>query len=454
MAKMRIEASELQDTNINFVSLVKRGANQTSFKIVKGDGDGEDFRSRISGMFGKAGPEAVLAVFVDKSVADVAGEVLAKRGFSLDGPVESDNGLIMYPQGDWTVEKGLGGVVQSDQGIAYGISEDVAKRFAPYMTEGDFDDQVGAMGFYPMLDTASHTMYEMVYVAMSEADSLKEANSNVAKVMSDFTSYVKQLVGALPESAFMAEIDMMKAVGKRKGKYIPKKSDDSGSEGVAKEQDMSKISTDAPELEGVDDVSKEDTPQDSVEVRVIKAEVGGSLVDRRMKFRKDEDGSEVFLGFEDDAPEAKEPELLEGVMKVAQDGEVVERRYAYREEDGEKVFVKFIDDDDGEGASASAAVDAPELANPELLSAALAGAMEKALGPLMKGVESIGKGVEDVRKDGERLGRSLLPTSGGEDLDLALSAVGGGELADVRKSDDLWDGAMSALDNHVIGRGA
>ena len=39
MARLEMKATELTNTDVNFVSLVKRGANRIPFRITKGDED-------------------------------------------------------------------------------------------------------------------------------------------------------------------------------------------------------------------------------------------------------------------------------------------------------------------------------------------------------------------------------------------------------------------------------
>jgi hypothetical protein len=56
MSRLEIKANELTDTDVSFVSLVKRGANRLPFRITKGDTEMLDLYAVGRRMFQKSEP--------------------------------------------------------------------------------------------------------------------------------------------------------------------------------------------------------------------------------------------------------------------------------------------------------------------------------------------------------------------------------------------------------------
>ena len=58
MSRLEFKATELTDTDVDFVSLVKRGANRLPFRITKGDDEMIDLYAIGRKMFQKAEPRS------------------------------------------------------------------------------------------------------------------------------------------------------------------------------------------------------------------------------------------------------------------------------------------------------------------------------------------------------------------------------------------------------------
>ncbi len=94
--KLRVKANELTDTDVSFVSLVKRGANRIPIRVTKSD-DGEDQMLDLTGHFRKADAKARAAKAEADAVAARKAEELANARRMLE-----DAGFVVTEKNDKT----------------------------------------------------------------------------------------------------------------------------------------------------------------------------------------------------------------------------------------------------------------------------------------------------------------------------------------------------------------
>src|SRR5271167_4509194 len=97
MAKVVLKATELTNTDVDFVALVKRGANRIPFRITKGDDTVLDLNKLGRRLFQKADPvPAIGAILTQKNEVDAAlAEALKKAcGLSEVRVSKDDSDLI------------------------------------------------------------------------------------------------------------------------------------------------------------------------------------------------------------------------------------------------------------------------------------------------------------------------------------------------------------------------
>ncbi|CAM6004371.1 unnamed protein product [Sphagnum balticum] len=193
-----MQGSELKKVDIDFLSLVKRGANRAPFKVIKAED--QVAASEKTGLIGavqkffslsQPAPQ-VVAVFVEKSAIEKSLPNLAEAGFELKNYETQDDVAIFKQEGfdectDVIMIKSEGTV-----GFAIGNVSDYSDLFCGSLS---FDPSVAQTGFYPGLNEAMKAM--QVAVNVSKGDSTETLRA--------FTIYSEQLSKAIPESVWKFE---------------------------------------------------------------------------------------------------------------------------------------------------------------------------------------------------------------------------------------------------------
>lgn len=215
MPKTEIDAHELTEGNVQFISLVKRGANRVPFRILKSDPDGDDHSDQSEGeemlnfginlkdiFKGEAAVPSVVALVVNKG-ADLkqARDRIEAAGYSIDKMEETDDGYV-FVQEDF---EGQATVIKFDDGLAALVSN-VSKTFESLNFEStDFKTLMSQEGFFPSLRVAKEALGSTISNIMEKADSNAEAASAVGQAIDDFKTFAVGLVGTIPTQAFKLE---------------------------------------------------------------------------------------------------------------------------------------------------------------------------------------------------------------------------------------------------------
>lgn len=198
--KIRVAGAELKKVDIDFLSLVHRGANRSPFKVIKAE-DGAvaalqektGLVSSVQKFFHISEPVAkVVAVFVEKSILEKAAPNLADAGFDLKNHIDQDDCIIFKQEGFDDAEQVI--ILKSENAVAFAVSgvEPYADLFCGQLS---FDASVAKTGFYPGLNEAMKSLQ----VAMNVS---KDEDGNVLKA---FHAYAAQIKKAVPESVFQFE---------------------------------------------------------------------------------------------------------------------------------------------------------------------------------------------------------------------------------------------------------
>jgi len=140
---IKLIANELVEGDIDFVSLVKHGANRAPFKIVKA------------------------LTFPDSGGSD---------GVTTTTNITSDT--------DW---------VALDKPVSI-----IDKNFSSFPESSDFNENIGAAAFFPGLHNAMEALAASTFNSLDKADSMDDAASQIDKNLMAFRKHVNALVKNLP----------------------------------------------------------------------------------------------------------------------------------------------------------------------------------------------------------------------------------------------------------------
>ncbi|MCO5157867.1 MAG: hypothetical protein M9945_14155 [Aquamicrobium sp.] len=214
-----MKATELQGTDVNFVSLVKRGANRIPFRITKGDEPMLDLHKIGRTLFKKAEakPEIVAAIMQPGTDADALARTFKEAGLNPAEytPVEKDGVIVVAKANAEAAEDTV--IIKANDNIAFVISN-MKKAFSDYDYESkDFLTVLKTNGFYPTLCAAHEAFATTVTNILYDANSPTEAAQSISKAADDFKSYVTAMASSLPVQAFKMEVALTKADAGKNG---------------------------------------------------------------------------------------------------------------------------------------------------------------------------------------------------------------------------------------------
>jgi hypothetical protein len=219
MPKLEMKATELQETDVNFVSLVKRGANRIPFRITKGDEPMDLYK--IGRMLLNKGepemPEVVAAIVQPGIDATALAKTFKEAGLDpqLYSPVEKDGVVVIAKENADQAKDTV--VIKANDGVAFVVSN-MKKAFMDYDYESkDFLTVLKTNGFYPTLCAAHDAFATTVSNILYEAASPSEAAQGISKAADDFKSYVTAMASSLPVQAFKMDVAIAKADGGKNG---------------------------------------------------------------------------------------------------------------------------------------------------------------------------------------------------------------------------------------------
>lgn len=452
--KVKILGTELIDATIEFVSLVKRGANMSPFRIIKAeDMESDEITSeteenkiswwKTAGKLlneGGNAPESdesltkvgISAIFVKKNAIEKAYPILEAHGFSVSREnIEVEDDVIMLKLDGFT---GVGSLIAltSEVGIA---TDSVVKFFDPFLASTDFNENAGT-AFFPSLGIAQDALNETIFNVLQSAGSDDDAAAGIKKALSAFAKHVNRLAKTLPSEVFKLEKSLRKEF---EGITLEERNDsDSVQDKDTNMTDELKKEAFAGDLDGLDteEVSKDET---------LSAE----------------DTSATEKEVEKDEPEI---EVKFGTRKVlSETGEVQEQEYKFQlDAEGNEVFVGIVAKEEEETTSeeetAETEVEKEELDSGEINAASEATDVEgddkftqllgaiKTLADVVKGqVEELNE-VSKTAAEAKKIAEGIVVIDGLDDLDEGFAVSENAANRTVKKGESLWDGLMSDLD--------
>jgi len=395
--KVKVVANELVDTDIEMVSLVRHGANRAPFKVLKSDDEDDKptLGDKLQSFFSlKKDEYNVVAYFIRKDAAEAVLPVLKSHGVDIEKAAEKD-GVVSVPVSDAPAK----GFVQLNDALAVAVDQPL-REFSDESIVKAYAEGLGLSDFAPGVSLAVRGLADAVWTLLNPANAADARDDRVAKVdsmLASFRKYVTSLAKALPEQVFRVEAE-------------------------------------------THDLVKEESPMKGKLSEVVPGDLDG-------------------LEKADDAPPADPKVEAEAPAPVAKAEEAAPPAAP---------------------AEAPAFTPCGECPNPEACTkngacAAKAAAMEKSeQDPILKALEalsaqvaSIAKAVEEqktitdslsAKVEGAPLAKSATPpvetttvVRKGEDIDLALSSLGGREVSQTRRvektGEAVWDGLMSDLNS-------
>jgi hypothetical protein len=213
LAKFTINATELTDTDVNFVALVKRGANRLPFRITKGDEPMLDLYKLARTAFKKADPVAMICAVVVQKGANLASidGALMSVGIDVATFARSEKGGLITAtrKSDDAPEDVM--LVKLDDNVMLAVSC-LKKGFSGYdFSSSDFGEVHATGAFCSSASVASDMLQMTIANILCECEAPDEALAKISEACGDFTEYMTALTSALPVQAFKADVALRKA---------------------------------------------------------------------------------------------------------------------------------------------------------------------------------------------------------------------------------------------------
>ena len=404
--RVKVEAHEITDADVDFVSLVGKAASRLPIRILKSDEPQEKQMINISNMFGrvkKADGPTIVALAVNPAVADNEELMgfLKDRGFDTENVVEHE-GVQLLKQEDFDFAEDDLKSVKLDDNV--GALVRVSKRFDPAFMSSDFAENLSSNGFFPSVIQATEALVDTIRGVMEESSNTGELEDGLSQAINDYRDYVEGMAAGMPDTLFKFDAAVSTELKTRLDKLLVTAAPETAEAEAA--------DTETPEAETPEAETGEPKASDTAEAETAELS---------------EDEQKAAATAEDDAPEAG--------------GETAEAN-----EGGEKAEATS-EDAGGEGAEAPVA---ETVQKGEDVLAGMKALLEEQIAPIQKGLNELGTRMEAAEKTvkkaderGSEMEKRIFGT--------VLSEDAGDEGAPkVRKSDegsDVWAG--TALDRLV-----
>lgn len=222
MSKQLINATELVNTDVNFVSLVKRGANRIPFRITKEDQNMIDLHKIGRAIFKMAEPKvAVVGAIVQKGAdLEKVNAVLKSAGLDVEALEKSEkDGIVTLAKAD---APSAASVLKVSDEVALVVSTDLQKAFSGVdFSSWSFGEVMATEGYFTGVCMAVDVLKSTVTNILMDATSSAEAAAAVGKATDELKNYLISLTGGLPVDAFKADVEFSKAGSLAKAEEAP-----------------------------------------------------------------------------------------------------------------------------------------------------------------------------------------------------------------------------------------
>jgi hypothetical protein len=211
-----MQVTELQDTDVSRVSLVKRASTRLGWRITKGDDEVTlDLGSLVRKAFAvKKAEPAVIAVLVQKADTFTAGQMAAlqKAGLVFTQKADLSDGVIQYSQPGSEAD-GLAQIVKFDGNVGLvvsgikGLNSPLKKDFDTWRLDStNFTEVLNTVGFYPGVCMATDALHSTVRNIMEDAQDASEAAGLIETAFDECKSWITGCVRGIPTQVFKAEV--------------------------------------------------------------------------------------------------------------------------------------------------------------------------------------------------------------------------------------------------------
>jgi hypothetical protein len=205
---LELEAQELVNGRVSFLSLVKRGANALPFKLLKADTMEETPMATDLDLKGislnppPASAPRMSAVLVTKGESATYEPSLLALGYTIvkvDTETNPEHDIIHLVEG---VDTRNAVVLKASDDVGY-VVENVKKYFSSYPNDTKFSANINGAMFFPGFRTASDVLVETVWALMDEVESEgAPPTDKIKKALKEYNDYVLTLVAAIPSKCF------------------------------------------------------------------------------------------------------------------------------------------------------------------------------------------------------------------------------------------------------------
>lgn len=207
--KVRIKANRLEKGDVQYLSLVERGANRAPFKVMKHDSRGQTMID-LSRMFKSDGQAKIVGyVLKNEDRTDAVDAALKSLGIAIDKPVEFSDGTMVFKQQEFDLKAENNGVVAIKMDADFVL---LAKGFDPYSMSAEmgFSDILKSQGFMPGLSMAMDALGTTVRQSLINAEGPEDAVTKVEAALDQFHDFAAKLVASIPSTAFKAQDILLK----------------------------------------------------------------------------------------------------------------------------------------------------------------------------------------------------------------------------------------------------
>lgn len=207
MPKLQIKANELVGVDASFVSLVKRGANRIPFRITKEDEPMLDLHKLGRNLFKKSDPKPEIVAAVVQTGADLSKVAAVFKSAGLDPKTfvrTEQGGVTTLAKADADLENAATLQVSDDVAI---VVSGLKKSFDSYAYNStDFGVVMATEGVHPSMCVAKDALASTISNILYRAASPAEAVDMISTAIDAFKGYMVMLLGAVPMTAFKADI--------------------------------------------------------------------------------------------------------------------------------------------------------------------------------------------------------------------------------------------------------
>lgn len=220
--KVLVKANALEGVDVQFISLVGRGANRIPFRVLKHDDSVEDHMNiDLKNLFRRVMKEekgaAISGLIVLPEYAEQVQKAAEELGFETKTVTSKDE--------DGVSVIGFTDEMDMDNAIVLKISEEIAvvvegvqKAFHGFPEGNEFMDNLKKAGFFPSLRVASEVLNETIMNVVHTTEKGESPVDGIDKALTEYHQYVLTLTSNIPSQAF--KFEEMKLESVQKGMLI------------------------------------------------------------------------------------------------------------------------------------------------------------------------------------------------------------------------------------------